>query len=72
MTDPTTSILIAGVGGQGILLASEIIAHSCLKAGYDVRKSEAHGSRGGSAARQAAYRPMQTFWQEDEPEERRC
>jgi indolepyruvate ferredoxin oxidoreductase beta subunit len=50
MTDSTTNILIAGVGGQGILLASEIIAHACLKAGYDVKKSEVHGmaQRGGS------------------------
>ncbi|HPG39957.1 MAG TPA: indolepyruvate oxidoreductase subunit beta [bacterium] len=46
----TTNILIAGVGGQGILLASEVIASVCLTAGYDVKQSEVHGmaQRGGS------------------------
>ncbi|HID96253.1 MAG TPA: indolepyruvate oxidoreductase subunit beta [Candidatus Latescibacteria bacterium] len=46
----TTDVLIAGVGGQGILLASEILARVCLRAGYDVKKSEVHGmaQRGGS------------------------
>ena len=50
MVDSTTNILMAGVGGQGILLASEIIAHACLKAGYEVKQSEVHGmaQRGGS------------------------
>ncbi|KAF0181885.1 MAG: indolepyruvate ferredoxin oxidoreductase beta subunit [Nitrospirae bacterium] len=48
--DKTVSILICGVGGQGILLASEVISGVCLKAGYDVRQSEVHGmaQRGGS------------------------
>ena len=43
-------IFLAGIGGQGILLASEIIAHAGLMAGYDVKKSEVHGmsQRGGS------------------------
>ena len=50
MTASTTNILIAGVGGQGILLSGEIIAQACLKAGYEVKKSEVHGmaQRGGS------------------------
>jgi indolepyruvate ferredoxin oxidoreductase beta subunit len=45
-----TSILIAGVGGQGILLASEILSDVALEAGLDVKKSEVHGmaQRGGS------------------------
>ncbi len=43
-------IFLAGIGGQGILLASEIIAQAALSAGYDVKKSEVHGmsQRGGS------------------------
>ncbi len=43
-------IVIAGVGGQGVLLASEIISNVALAAGYDVKKSEIHGmaQRGGS------------------------
>lgn len=45
-----TNIIITGVGGQGILLASEIIAQSAVQAGYDVKRSEVHGmaQRGGS------------------------
>jgi len=46
----TTSLLLAGVGGQGVLLASEVIAEAALVAGRDVKKSEVHGmaQRGGS------------------------
>ena len=44
------NILLCGVGGQGILLASEIISEAAARAGYDVKKSEIHGmsQRGGS------------------------
>ncbi|MCD6102257.1 MAG: indolepyruvate oxidoreductase subunit beta [Candidatus Cloacimonetes bacterium] len=44
------NVLICGVGGQGILLASEILSEVLIKAGYDVKKSEVHGmsQRGGS------------------------
>ena len=43
-------IFLAGIGGQGILLASEIIAQAGLSARFDVKKSEVHGmsQRGGS------------------------
>jgi indolepyruvate ferredoxin oxidoreductase, beta subunit len=43
-------ILIAGVGGQGSLLASRILGALALSAGYDVKVSEVHGmaQRGGS------------------------
>lgn len=46
----TTDILICGVGGQGILLASEILSDVSMQAGYDVKKSEVHGmaQRGGN------------------------
>jgi indolepyruvate ferredoxin oxidoreductase beta subunit len=42
--------LLAGIGGQGIILASDILAEVGLAAGYDVKKSEVHGmaQRGGS------------------------
>lgn len=48
--DKITNILLAGVGGQGILLASEILAEAFMIAGFDVKKSEIHGmsQRGGS------------------------
>jgi len=48
--DRTTNILMAGVGGQGVILASEIVSEAMMRAGYDVKKSEVHGmaQRGGS------------------------
>jgi indolepyruvate ferredoxin oxidoreductase beta subunit len=43
------NILIVGVGGQGVLLASEIISDVAMRSGLDVKKSEVHGmsQRGG-------------------------
>jgi len=43
------NILLAGVGGQGTLVASEITARAAVYAGFDVKKSEIHGAsqRGG-------------------------
>jgi indolepyruvate ferredoxin oxidoreductase, beta subunit len=53
----TGNILFSGVGGQGILLASEITAYALLSAGYDAKKSEVHGmaQRGGSVTAQLRY-----------------
>jgi indolepyruvate ferredoxin oxidoreductase beta subunit len=50
MEEKITNILLVGVGGQGILLASEILAETFMLAGFDVKKSEIHGmsQRGGS------------------------
>jgi len=47
-----TNIVIAGLGGQGVLTASDIVADVALHAGFDVKKSELHGmsQRGGSIA----------------------
>ncbi len=44
------NIIICGVGGQGILFASEILALTAMECGFDVKKSEIHGmaQRGGS------------------------
>ncbi|OYV99795.1 MAG: hypothetical protein B7Z61_14030, partial [Acidobacteria bacterium 37-71-11] len=46
------SFVLVGVGGQGTLLASNILAEVGLAAGFDVKKSEVHGmaQRGGSVA----------------------
>jgi indolepyruvate ferredoxin oxidoreductase, beta subunit len=43
------NILIVGVGGQGVLLASEVLSEAALFSGLDVKKSEVHGmaQRGG-------------------------
>jgi indolepyruvate ferredoxin oxidoreductase beta subunit len=45
----TTNVLIVGVGGQGIILASEILSGVAMAEGMDVKKSEVHGmaQRGG-------------------------
>ncbi len=50
MTSEIKNILLAGVGGQGTLLASEVLSEVLMQAGYDVKKSEIHGmsQRGGS------------------------
>jgi len=44
------NFLLAGVGGQGTILASKVLSEVALEAGYDVKKSEVHGmaQRGGS------------------------
>ncbi len=44
------NFLLAGVGGQGTILASNVLAETGLAAGFDVKKSEVHGmaQRGGS------------------------
>ncbi|MFH0847006.1 MAG: 2-oxoacid:acceptor oxidoreductase family protein [Chloroflexota bacterium] len=46
----SVNILIAGVGGQGVILASDLVAEVALSAGYDVKKSDSIGmaQRGGS------------------------
>jgi indolepyruvate ferredoxin oxidoreductase, beta subunit len=45
-----TNIVVAGLGGQGVLKGTDILADVALRAGYDVKKSEIKGmsQRGGS------------------------
>ena len=59
MEDKVTNILLVGVGGQGIILASEIMADVFMEAGYDVKKSEVHGmaQRGGSVNTHVRFGP---------------
>jgi len=44
------NVIFAGVGGQGVILASKILMEVAMNAGYDVKESEVHGmaQRGGS------------------------
>ncbi|MBP7602844.1 MAG: indolepyruvate oxidoreductase subunit beta [Spirochaetes bacterium] len=44
------NVIFAGVGGQGVILASKILMEAAMAAGYDVKESEVHGmaQRGGS------------------------
>jgi len=57
------SFVLVGVGGQGILLASNIVAEVGLAAGYDVKKSEVHGmsQRGGSVISHVRWDRRQVF-----------
>jgi indolepyruvate ferredoxin oxidoreductase beta subunit len=45
-----TNIVFAGIGGQGVLKASDICAEALFRADFDVKKAEIHGmsQRGGS------------------------
>lgn len=49
---PVINVVFAGLGGQGVLKASDILADAAFLAGLDVKKSEIHGmsQRGGSVA----------------------
>ncbi|OPX40470.1 MAG: indolepyruvate oxidoreductase subunit beta [Desulfobacteraceae bacterium 4484_190.3] len=57
MNNTTRSILLAGVGGQGIIRASDILSLVMIEAGYDVKKSEVHGmaQRGGCVTSHVRY-----------------
>jgi len=46
------NVLIVGVGGQGIILASDVLSLAAAREGYDVKKNEIHGmaQRGGSVS----------------------
>ncbi|MGC8872074.1 MAG: indolepyruvate oxidoreductase subunit beta [Caldimicrobium sp.] len=51
------NILLSGTGGQGIVLASRIIALCAFKSGFEVKQSEIHGmaQRGGSVIGQIRF-----------------
>ncbi len=53
----TKGILIVGVGGQGVLRASDIISRVAMASGLDVKKSEVHGmaQRGGCVSSHVRY-----------------
>jgi len=53
----TKNILLVGVGGQGILKASDILCQVMMEAGFDVKKSEVHGmaQRGGCVSSHVRY-----------------
>lgn len=54
---PTRNILFVGIGGQGVMLASELLALVAAAAGYDVKQTEVHGvaQRGGAVASHVRY-----------------
>ncbi len=67
-----TNVIFAGIGGQGVLKASDILAETVFRAGFDVKKSEVHGmsQRGGSVSSdvrfgEAIWSPMVPFGEAD-------
>ena len=52
MANDITNIVIAGLGGQGVLKCSDILSVAAFHAGFDVKKAEVHGmsQRGGSVS----------------------
>jgi len=44
-----TNVLVVGVGGQGVIMISKVLAQLCQLQGYQVKQSEVHGmaKRGG-------------------------
>ena len=59
MTLARGDVFLAGVGGQGTLLASEVLGEAFLLSGYDVKKSEVHGmaQRGGAVTTHLRFGP---------------
>ena len=53
----TGNILFVGVGGQGTISASNLLASGLIELGFDVKMSEVHGmaQRGGSVSTQVRY-----------------
>ena len=52
-----TNIIAAGLGGQGVLKITDILADVIFSAGLDVKKSEVHGmsQRGGSVSSEVRF-----------------
>lgn len=59
----TKNTLLAGVGGQGTILAAKILTFGLMDAGYDVKMSEIHGmsQRGGDVVSQVRYSKEKVF-----------
>jgi len=54
------SVILAGVGGQGVLLISGLLAQTAIAAGYDAKQTEIHGvsQRGGSVYSHVRFGPQ--------------
>ncbi len=59
MNSKTRNIFLSGVGGQGTILASNILGQVLLNAGFDVKKAEVHGmaQRGGDVTTHFRFGP---------------
>jgi indolepyruvate ferredoxin oxidoreductase beta subunit len=59
MSDRIINIFVAGLGGQGVITATDIIAETAFRMGCDVKKSEVHGmsQRNGSVTSEIRVGP---------------
>ena len=59
MAGKVVNVVVAGLGGQGAIKASDILADAAFRAGHDVKKAEIHGmsQRGGSVTSDVRYGP---------------
>ncbi len=59
MSTQVVNVVVAGLGGQGVVKASDILADAAFRTGLDVKKSEIHGmsQRGGSVASDVRFGP---------------
>ena len=55
--EKTTNVTVAGLGGQGVLTVTDLLAEVLFRAGFDVKKSEVHGmsQRGGSVSSEVRF-----------------
>ncbi|GHU15076.1 indolepyruvate oxidoreductase [Betaproteobacteria bacterium] len=55
----TTNILVVGIGGQGVMTASEILAEAAISQGFEVKKTEVAGmsQRGGVVSSHVRFGP---------------
>ncbi len=59
MSARVTNVILAGLGGQGVIKASDILCDAAVRAGHDVKKAEVHGmsQRGGSVQSDVRFGP---------------
>ena len=59
MSQSITNILVCGIGGQGVMTATEILAEAALSLGFDVKKTEVAGmsQRGGVVTSHLRFGP---------------
>lgn len=59
MAEQVVNVVVAGLGGQGVVKASDILADAAFRHGLDVKKSELHGmsQRGGSVSSDVRFGP---------------
>ena len=59
MPERVMNVVVAGIGGQGVIKASDILADAACRAGLDVKKAEVHAmsQRGGSVTTDVRFGP---------------